>query len=161
MTFPARGQFTVTPLSLFRGLAIAEAITWTLLITGLVLRATLELEIAVSIGGGVHGFVFLAYAATALIVGLNQRWSLRVIATAIGSAVIPYATIPVELWLTRSGRLAGPFRLAATDDARDHRLPDRALRMLLRHPLTSVAVVGCGVIVVFSVLLIVGPPGSH
>ncbi|MET0296550.1 MAG: DUF3817 domain-containing protein, partial [Microbacterium sp.] len=53
------------PLTLFRTLAIAEAISWTLLITGLILRATADLAIAVTIGGGIHGFVFLAYGATA------------------------------------------------------------------------------------------------
>ena len=47
------------PLALFRTLAIAEAISWTLLITGLILRATIDLDIAVSVGGGIHGFVFL------------------------------------------------------------------------------------------------------
>ena len=43
------------PLSLFRALAIAEAVSWTLLIGGLVLRATADLPLAVTIGGGIHG----------------------------------------------------------------------------------------------------------
>ena len=40
-----------TPLALFRTLAVAEAISWTLLITGLILRATTDVDIAVTIGG--------------------------------------------------------------------------------------------------------------
>ncbi len=141
-------------------MAIAEAITWTLLISGLILRATIELDVAVSIGGAVHGFVFLAYAATALIVALNQRWSFRVTTMAIGSAIVPYATVPLELWLQRTGQLTGNFRLTATDDSRDNRMTDRALRLLLRHPLIFVALVAVGVIVVFSILLALGPPGG-
>ena len=141
-------------------MAIAEAITWTLLISGLILRATIALDVAVSIGGAVHGFVFLAYAATALIVALNQRWSFRIAAMAIGSAIVPYATVPLELWLQRTGQLTGNFRLTATDDSRDNRLTDRALRLLLRHPLVFVALVAIGVIVLFSILLALGPPGG-
>ncbi|MGL1213438.1 hypothetical protein ACSTK5_00170, partial [Vibrio parahaemolyticus] len=38
-----------TPLTLFRTLAIAEAISWTLLIAGLILRATADLPLAVTI----------------------------------------------------------------------------------------------------------------
>jgi len=57
-----------TPASLFRVLAIAEAISWTLLIVGLVLRATAGLAIATTVGGSIHGFVFLSYGATAVLV---------------------------------------------------------------------------------------------
>ena len=108
-----------TPLTLFRTLAIAEAISWTLLITGLILRATADLSIAVTIGGGIHGFVFLSYGATAILVAKNQRWGVWPTAVAIGSAIIPYATIPTEIWLHRTGRLDGAWRLEAADDPRD------------------------------------------
>jgi integral membrane protein len=50
-----------TPLNLFRVMAVAEAISWTLLIAGLIVRATSDLAVAVTIGGGIHGFVFLSY----------------------------------------------------------------------------------------------------
>ena len=102
-----------TPLSLFRTLAIAEAISWTLLIGGLILRATADLALAVTIGGGVHGFVFLAYGATAVLVAKNQRWGVGPTVVAIASAVIPYATIPTEIWLHRTGRLRGAWRREA------------------------------------------------
>lgn len=150
-----------TPLNLFRTLAIAEAVSWTLLITGLILRATLDLAVAVSIGGGIHGFVFLAYAATAVLVAKNQRWGAKPTIVAIGSAIVPYATIPTELWLHRTGRLAGAWRREATSDRRDAAWHDRAMRVLLRHPWALGAALVVGVVVVFSVLLIVGPPGGR
>lgn len=149
------------PLTLFRTLAIAEAVSWTLLIGGLVLRATAGLDIAVSIGGGIHGFVFLSYAVTAVVVAKNNRWSPWPTAVAIGAAVIPYATIPVEIWLHRTGRLAGAWRAAETTDPRDRTWHDRLFRALLRHPWLFALALALGVIAVFTVLLIVGPPGGR
>jgi integral membrane protein len=150
-----------TPLGLFRTLAIAEAASWTLLITGLIIRAAADLPLAVTIGGGIHGFVFLAYGATAVIVAKNQRWSTGAAALAIGSAVIPYATIPTELWLHRTGRLAGEWRRGATDDPRDARWNDRLLRMLLTHPWAFGIAMLALVVVAYVVLLTVGPPGGR
>lgn len=149
-----------TPLTLFRTLAIAEAVSWTLLIAGLILRATADLPVAVSIGGGIHGFVFLAYGATAVLVALNQRWGVGPAAIAIVSAVIPYATVPTEIWLHRTGRLRGDWRLDETADPRDHRPLDRLLRFFLRRPAILALVLVAVVALVFVVLLVVGPPGG-
>lgn len=150
-----------TPLALFRTLAIAEAISWTLLITGLILRATLDLGIAVTIGGGIHGFVFLAYGATAVLVAKNQRWRVGPAVVAIASAIVPYATIPTEIWLHRSGRLDGSWRLEPGDDPRDAAWHDRLMRALLRRPWILAVLVAALVVVIFVVLLIVGPPGGR
>jgi integral membrane protein len=150
-----------TPLSLFRTLAIAEAISWTLLITGLILRATADLAIAVTIGGGIHGFVFLSYGVTAVLVAKNQRWGAGPTAIAVGSAIVPYATIPTELWLHRSGRLDGAWRLDATSDPRDDAWHDRLMRWFLRRPWVLAVILAAGVVVVFTILLLVGPPGGR
>jgi integral membrane protein len=150
-----------TPLSLFRTLAIAEAISWTLLITGLILRATADLAIAVTIGGGIHGFVFLSYGVTAVLVAKNQRWGAGPTVVAVGSAIVPYATIPTELWLHRSGRLDGAWRLDATSDPRDDAWHDRLMRWFLRRPWVLAVILAAGVVVVFTILLLVGPPGGR
>ncbi|GAA1163533.1 DUF3817 domain-containing protein [Nesterenkonia sandarakina] len=149
-----------SPKTFFRVLAFAEAVSWTLLIGGMILRATNDLDIAVSIGGGIHGFVFLAYAATAVIVAKNQRFSAGPTAIAVISAVIPYATIPVDLWLKRSGRLEGPWRTEVTSDPRDSSWHDRALRVLLNRPALIGGALAAGVVALFVVLLIIGPPGG-
>ncbi len=149
-----------TPLALFRTLAIAEAVSWTLLIAGLVLRATADLPIAVTIGGGIHGFVVLAYGATAVVVALNQRWGMGPAAVAIISAVIPYATVPTELWLHRTGRLRGTWRLEAGDDPRDQRPLGRVLRFFLRRPWVLGILILLAVALIFVVLLVIGPPGG-
>jgi len=148
----------VTPKQLFRLAAIAEAITWTLLIAALIVRATTGFALGVTIAGGIHGFVFLAYGATAVLLAVNQRWHAGVAITAIASAVIPYATIPAEIWLARTGRLEGAWRRDETDDPRDRSWIDRLARWFIRHPLLLLLVIAVAVVVLFVVLLTVGPP---
>ena len=151
----------MSPRRLFGALAFAEAVTWTLLITALILRATAHLEWAVGVAGGIHGFIFLAYAATALLVAINQRWGIGVTVLAIGSAVVPYATIATELWLARSGRLDGGWRREATDNPRDRSAIDRLARWFIRHPIVLVTAAVVAVAAVFVVLLTLGPPGGR
>jgi integral membrane protein len=148
----------MTPRALFRLVAIAEAITWTLLITALIVRATTGFALGVTIAGGIHGFVFLAYGATAVLLAVNQRWHPGVAAIAIVSAIVPYATIPVELWLARTGRLDGDWRREETDDPRDRVWIDRLARWFIRHPVLLIIVIAAAVVVLFLVLLSLGPP---
>ncbi|KJL41937.1 DUF3817 domain-containing protein [Microbacterium trichothecenolyticum] len=150
-----------TPHTLFRALAILEAISWTLLIAGLVIRATTDWALGVTIGGGIHGFIFLSYGATVILVALNNRWRVGPTVLALVSAVIPYATIPAELWLQRSGRLAGAWRLEATDDPRDATWYDRLMRWFLRRPWVLGALIALAVVLLFVVLVIPGPPGGR
>lgn len=149
------------PLTLFRTLAIAEAISWTILIAALILRAVADLPVAVTIGGAIHGFVFLAYGATAILVALNQRWRVWPAVVAVVSAVIPYATVPREIWLHRSGRLAGEWRREETDDPRDRRPLDRMLRFFLRRPWVLAVLVAVGIVALYIALLFIGPPGGR
>ena len=150
-----------TPHTLFRALAVAEAISWTLLIAGLVARAATGWAPGVTIGGGIHGFVFLSYGATVVLVALNNRWRVGPTVVALISAVVPYATIPTELWLQRTGRLAGSWRLEATGDPQDERWYERLMRWFLRRPWVLGALIALAVVVLFVVLLIVGPPGGR
>lgn len=150
-----------TPASLYRVLAIAELFSWTLLIAGLIIRASGGPAVAVTIGGGIHGFVFLSYGATAILVALNNRWHVGVALLAVGSAIVPYATLPMEMWLRRTGRLDGQWRLEETADPRDRRPIDRLLRWFLRHAGVLVALIVVAVVALYVVLLIVGPPGGR
>lgn len=148
------------PGRLFRVLAIAEAITWTILISAMIARALGAPGLVVTIGGGIHGFVFLAYAATAVLVALNQRWHVGVAAVAVVSAVIPYATIPTEIWLQRTRRLDGDWRLEQTGDPRDARWYDRLMRWFLRRPWVLAILLVVGIVALYVILLLVGPPGG-
>jgi integral membrane protein len=151
----------VTPRTLYRLVAIAETITWALLITGLVLRATADLALAVTIGGGIHGFVFLAYGATAILVAINQRWPIGLALAAVATAVIPFATIPFDRFLEKHHRLDGAWRTEQTDDPRDATWFDAMVRWMLRHPVILLALVAAAVVAVFATLVIAGPPGGR
>ena len=150
-----------TPQTLFRVLAISEAISWTLLLSALVLRATVGVAVGVTIAGAIHGFVFLSYGATAVLLALHQRWTIWPTVAAIGSAIVPYATIPTEIWLARSGRLAGPWRLEEAADPVDRRWYDGLLRWFLRRPWVLGLLILLAVAALFTVLLLIGPPGGR
>lgn len=145
------------PRAAYRVLSVAETITWTLLIAALIVRAATGLAIVVTIAGGIHGFVFLAYGATALIVAINQRWKPGLAIAAIATAIVPFATIPFDLWLERHDRLGGDWRTTKTDDERWFQA---LLRWMLGHPVALITLVALAVVVVFVVLLLAGPPGK-
>ncbi len=149
----------MTPKLLFRVVAVAEAITWTLLIAGLILRATAGLDVAVTIGGGIHGFVFLAYAGIALLVGIDRRWHPALVVGAVAAAVVPYATIPVDVALDRTGRLDGDWR--REPDERDRTPLDALVRWFVRHPAALVVVFAVVLVAIFVTLLVIGPPGGE
>ena len=149
----------MTPRTLFRTFAVAEAVTWALLIAGMLLKYVVRLtDVGVSVAGPVHGFVFLTFVVVVVVVAVNQRWHAGVTLASLASAVVPFASVPVERWLDRSGRLDGTWRREATGDPRDRRPLDRLLRWVLAHPVPAVVVAVVGVVVVFAALLVVGPP---
>ncbi len=151
-----------SPLTLFRTLAFAEAVSWTLLIAGLILRAVLGWDLAVTIGGGIHGFVFLSYGATVVLVALNSRWRLWPTVAALVSAIVPYATIPAEILLHRRGLLRGGWRTDPPAGAPDARWYDLPLAWFLRRPWVLFLGLAVVIVAVFAALLLVGPPGgSH
>ena len=150
-----------TPRKLYRVLAIAEAITWTLLIFGLILRATAGIDQTLfTVIGGVHGFVFLSYGATAILVAINQRWHPGLALLAVATAIIPYATIPFEMVQERRGALTGPWRLTQTDDPRDTRVFDRLVRWFLNRPTLLIIAIVVAILAIFAILLTAGPPGG-
>ena len=73
---------------------------------------------------------------------------------------MPYATVPMEIWLHRTGRLAGAWRLEATDDPRDRRWYDRLMRWFLRRPVVLVLLLAVAIVALYVILLIAGPPGG-
>lgn len=149
----------MSPRTLFRTFALAEAVTWTLLLIGLFLKyVTDTTEIGVRIGGAIHGFVFLCYVLSTCFTWINQQWPARTGMLAVVSAVIPYATIPVEKSLDRKGLLDGGWRLAG--DAEPHGFLEKLQTWVLRKPLLAVVVALLAVAAVFSILLILGPPGT-
>lgn len=145
-----------TPSRLYRVLALAEVVTWTLLLAGMFLKYVLQsTELLVRIGGGLHGFTFIAYIAVTVLVAVDQQWKLKDLLLGIGSAVIPYLTVPFERSALRRGLLGDHWRLR---EEQPSSAPQQVVGLALRHPIPAALIVIVGVAVVFSVLLSLGPP---
>ena len=79
-----------TPTKLFRGVAIAEAITWTGLLIGMFLKyGPPDNETGVRIFGMLHGVVFVAYVVTTVVIWIDRRWSVGQGLLALVAAVLP------------------------------------------------------------------------
>jgi integral membrane protein len=151
-----------TPKRLYFILAIAEACTWTLLLSGLMVRAIWGIDpFALFVIGGLHGFVFISYGATAILVAINQRWHFAVGLLAVVTAILPYATIPFDIVQSRRGALDGNWRLEASNDPRDKHWFDRFVRWFLNRPVLLVLAIVVAIVLIFCVLLIAGPPGGR
>ena len=148
----------MSPKKLFNTFARAEAVTWTLLITALVLRGVGFDTVAVTIAGGIHGAVFLGYAVTAGLSGVNQRWGLGKTAVAVALAIVPFSTVPFEMRQNKNGSLEGSWRTAASEDPRDAGLVDKLFRWFIARPLTLIAVIVIGLTILFVVLVSLGSP---
>lgn len=144
------------PARLFTLLAQAEMVTWTLLLLGMLAKYVLHLgELGVRIGGSLHGFVFLAYVLVTVLVAVDQRWRARDVAAGLGSAVIPYLTVPFERSALRCGLLGDSWRLATHDG---QGLADRIVSLVVRRPVPAALVLVVVIALVFTGLLAVGPP---
>lgn len=150
----ARSAFS--PARLFGVLAAAEAVTWTLLLIGMLLKYVLHVtDLGVRLGGGVHGFVFLCYVAVTLLVAIDRRWARREVVLGLGSSILPYMTIPFERSARRRGLLADRWRLS-TDEGNGP--IERIASLVLRHPIPAALVTLLVLAAVFSGLLVLGPP---
>ena len=147
----------MTPRTLYLRLALAEMVTWTLLILGMIGKYAFGLEWATTVGGSIHGFVFLCYAVTTVAVWIDKRWSFGTGVLGLASAIIPYATYPFERSVQRRGLLAGPWRLGK-DGESPRSLPERLLAPALRSPILALIVTVIVVAIVFTLLLVAGKP---
>jgi integral membrane protein len=90
----------------FRAVAIAEAVSWVLLLAGMFLKWVLRTtEVGVQLAGPVHGAVFLAYVLVTLVAWRVLRWSPRTLLIALVASVPPLCTVWFERWARRAGLL--------------------------------------------------------
>lgn len=145
-----------TPSRLYRVLAFAEMVTWTLLLGGMFVKYVLDsTELLVRIGGGVHGFTFISYVVVTVLVAIDQRWKLRDVVLGIGSAVIPYMTVPFERSAMRRGMLGDTWRLREEPGRSGL---EKLVALALSRPIPAALIAILAVAIVFSVLLSLGPP---
>lgn len=87
--------------------AFVEAGTWAGLLVGMYLKyVTQTTEVGVQIFGQLHGYAFVAYVVITITAAIRLKWRWYVTILALVAAIPPLVTIPVEMWLRRTGRLS-------------------------------------------------------
>ncbi len=99
----------------FRFISIVEAFTWAGLLLGMLFKyftgdinKDLEIypnEIGVSIFGPLHGAAFVLFLILGVLAARAFKWSPKVIVAGLAASIVPFATIPFEMWVTRNGQL--------------------------------------------------------
>jgi integral membrane protein len=146
----------VSPLLLFRRVAVAEAVTWALLLLGMFLKYVTETtEVAVSVFGMLHGVVFIAYCLVAVLVWIDQRWSPARGLLALASAVPPFVTVVFDRYAESRGLLGTDWRLRSTAPSG---ALERVAAWLVQHPGRGAATGAVAVLALTGVALVAGPP---
>lgn len=100
----------------FRVVAIAEAVSWTGLLIGMLFKYVLsDNEIGVKIFGPIHGGIFIVYVLAVLVVRGPLRWSWPVTLLALAASVPPLFTWFFEIWA--KGRIDGGRETAVPSPA--------------------------------------------
>lgn len=149
----------MTPATVFKRLAFAEAVTWTLLILGMVLKyVTHTTDLGVQIFGLVHGVVFLAYVIATIAVWVDQQWRVSTGVLGLFSSVVPYATVWFEHLVQSRGLLSGSWRVAGQAEPLNG--PERALAWAIARPAVALVLAAVAVVAMTAFLLYLGPPMS-
>ena len=92
--------------ALFAVVAFIEAFTWAGLLVGMFLKyVTGTTEMGVWLFGRLHGGAFMLYLVMTIVAALSLRWKWWVALLALLAAIPPLVTVPLEIWLSRTGRL--------------------------------------------------------
>lgn len=155
----------VSPRALYRVVATAEMITWALLILAMIGKYALGApDWTMRIAGSIHGFVFLSYCVSTVVVWTDQRWPASKGILGLLLAIVPFATLPFERHVDRKGLLTSQWRVAPAGTAQHNgqeparTAAERLLAVILRWPILSAVVLLAFVALLFTVLLNAGPP---
>ena len=111
----------MNPRTLYRTAATAEAVTWALLILGMVAKYVLHAgDLPVRVGGGIHGFVFLSYCVATVVVWTDRRWPAGTGVLGLVLSIVPFATVPFERHVERRGLLSDSWRVAPAGRSTAH-----------------------------------------
>ena len=150
-----------TPKAIFGTFALIEMLTWALLIAAIIAEETVGIASNLFfIAGATHGFAFIAYSATAVLVAVNQRWPIARGTVAVMLAIVPFATVPFEKYLEKRKQLDGEWRTEKSKNPSDNTKFDQLFRWFINHPVILVLTLFVSVIALFSFLLWLGPPGE-
>ena len=108
---------------MFRIVATAEAVSWVGLLTGMYFEYLTDAgDLGVRIFGPIHGGIFVAYVVMTFVVSRVFGWGRWTTLVGLACSVPPFATLALEVWAQRSGRLSTP-----APGSPDKPLPTRAV----------------------------------
>ncbi|UKA68376.1 DUF3817 domain-containing protein [Arthrobacter sp. FW306-05-C] len=88
-------------LRVFRVLALAEAVSWLLLIFATMVKYGVGQAVGVQVLGPLHGALFIAYVLLALLLWRKNEWTGRTLAIVLVDSVLPGG----GLWVARRADL--------------------------------------------------------
>lgn len=153
----ATTQSAISPRRLYGFLALAEMVTWALLILGMVLKYSGVSQAFVPVFGLIHGIVFVSYCVVTVFVWIDARWSLGRGLLGLASAIVPFCTYPFERSMLKRGLLGAQWRLR-TGGEEPTTAPEKLQAWALRHLVLAVILGVVVVAAIVTVLLILGPP---
>lgn len=95
----------------FRTVAIAEAISWALLLSAMFCKWILETEPfglhegGVPVAGPIHGGIFVLYVLTSLVARRSFGWNNKTTLLALAASIPPFFTYVFEVLADRKGLL--------------------------------------------------------
>jgi integral membrane protein len=91
----------------FRLVALAEAVTWVGLLTGMYFKylGSPRTEIGVQVFGMAHGIVFIAFVIGAALTGRAYSWSAGTWLLALVGSIVPLGSVAFVAWADRAGKL--------------------------------------------------------
>lgn len=146
-----------SPKRLYGALALAEMITWALLLFGMALKYSGMTDRMVPIFGMLHGVVFVSYCVVTVFVWVNGRWGAKLGLLGLASAIVPFCTYPFERAMLERGRIGGSWRLGP-DGEEPRGFVERVQAWCLRNVLLAIVIGVFLVAAIVTVLLIIGPP---
>lgn len=100
--------------TLFRLAAISEAVGWSLLITGILIKRAIpsHSDVPVLLVGQIHGTIFLLYIVAVLALYPSLRWSRKRTILAGLASIPPYGSLLLEQWVAfkRRGEALKTYR---------------------------------------------------
>lgn len=150
----------MTPHKLYSTVALAETITWALLLGSMALKYSGITEATMPIAGGLHGFTFLSFCVATMLIWVNNRWSVGHGIIGLASSIIPFATIPWERHAENKNLLQQQWRFGAGSTEEPNTFPDKVLALVLTKPLLALVIAIVVISVVFVILLSLGSPAE-
>jgi integral membrane protein len=98
----------------FRTIAIAEAVSWALLLSAMFCKYVTESEPfglregGVPVAGMIHGLIFILFIANCIVSAVVFKWNRKTTLLALGSGIPPFFTVVFEVVADRKGQLSQP-----------------------------------------------------